>query len=372
MGDSYFPVIFANIGCTLESPGSIEMEVEKAKAAVSFGADVITDLSVGNNIPEIQNRLLDALNVPLSCVTAYELYFYAKLRNMLITKEEILTIFEQELRRGISIITLHATVFLNDIETILHSSRLIPSTSRGGMMMLDILKANKIENPLFEYFDDILRIARKYNACISLGPTYRFGSICDSSINDSLFVLEMNRMALLVKKAQQMNVGIAIEGIGHAPIELIPQIVVKQKASCFGVPYRVMPVATDIALGCDHIASAIASAIAVQHGANSITCITRSEHIGLPTKNDVVEAVVAARTAAYCGYCARTGTHDSDREMSKARTKNGCIGNVDISISPATANEIASMMGASRNSKECSMCGACCPYLIADTLKAKR
>jgi phosphomethylpyrimidine synthase len=243
------------------------------------------------------------------------------------------------------------------------SKRIIPCISRGGSMMLEILKNNEYENPYYAHLDDILNIAEKYGVCISIAPCYRTGTVCDCLIEDELYALEIERMSEIVKKAQEKNVSIMIEGIGHASIDRIPSIIAKAKSICHNVPYRVLTVATDIALGYDHIASAIASAVAVQNGANSITCITRSEHIGLPSIEDIKEAVVTAKIAAHCGFSARTGDFRQDMEMSIARANNGCIGQIDASIYRGGAF-VALSKHNNRINKICDMCGRYCPFEI--------
>ena len=171
-------------------------------------------------------------------------------------------------------------------------------------------------------------------------------------------------MSKLVKRAQDIGVGIAIEGIGHAPIEFIPQIVPHSKSICYNAAYRVLNVATDIAIGFDHVASAIGSAVAVLHGANSITCVTRAEHLGIPTLADCIEGVQCAKIAAYCGFAGRTGNHNQDQKISIARSQNGCIGCIDATLFPDLVQEYILTHNIQKKDQSCSMCGSCCPYVI--------
>ena len=253
-------------------------------------------------------------------------------------------------------ITIHATVFKEDRTLIDNSSRLISTTSRGGMLMLKLMEQNGYENPFYTHFDEILNICKEYDVCLSLGPCYRPASVCDCALNDELILLELERMGELCKKAIDKGVGITIEGIGHAPINMIEPMIKLAKKMCHNVPYRVMTVSTDIALGYDHIASAIASANAVYHGADSVTAVSRSEHLGIPSFEESMEAVKCAKVAIYSGYIARTGDVKRDRIMSNAREKNGCIGHVPSTLFP---NE--PLKTNKRKNKACSMCGTYCP-----------
>jgi phosphomethylpyrimidine synthase len=366
VGDEFFPAVIASTGVSFDSD-DIDDELCKAKIAISAGANIITDHSLTSNIELIHNRMAESLDVPISAIATYEAAVIAKRNEYRVDGQIIIKIIEEQARRGLDIITLHATVFKNDISLIEKTNRIIPCTSRGGTMMFEIMKHTGIENPYWVYFNDILNIAQKYSITISLGTTYRPASVCDSGDDDSLYFMEMKRMSELVKRAQEKNVCIVVEGIGHAPINRIPKIVTKSKEICLNAPYRVLTVATDIALGYDHISSAIASSVAVYHGANMITCVSRSEHVGLPSKENLQEAVISARIAAHCGYTARINEFTQDMEMSKARNRVGCAGLISASIYPPGAEEI--LKSRKFNSeKTCTMCGDFCALAATDRL----
>lgn len=362
MGEDSFPVIVSNVGITARDE-SFHDEAAKATAAVKAGADIISDLSMVPNISELHKWYVDNVDCPLSCVAVYETYL--KTQHKKVDSNQFIKDFEEQAIRGVDLITLHATVHKNDIDLIRSSQRLIPVTSRGGTMMLDCMIRNGYENPYYEFFDEVLKIALKYHVCISLGPMYRPASVWDCACQNELHLLEIERMADLVKKAQHVGVGIAVEGIGHAPISQIPSLVLKSKHKCNNAPYRVLSVATDVAMGFDHISSAIASAVAVQYGADSITCVTRDEHLGKPSVNSIIESVYAARVAAEVGYRSRKGTFPLDYSVSSARRNMGCHASSDAfmfsELIPAFPSE-------NRDKKSCGMCGDYCPFMLLDNM----
>lgn len=366
VGDDYPPTIIASIG--VSNPGdTIQKEIEKALSAIESGAQIITDHSLRENIDEIHKEMIEKINVPFSTVSIYESAVYFKKYNT-ITSELILKQYENQVKRGIDMLTIHATVFLEDLKLLKNSKRIIPCTSRGGTMMLEIMEKMNFNNPYWENFDRLLQIAKRYNVTISLGIGYRPASVCDSEIDEPLYFMEMKRMACLVEKAKNMGVGIIVEGIGHTPINKIPYIIKKSKEICHYVPYRILTVATDIALGYDHISSAIANAVAVYNGANMITCVSRSEHIGLPTKEDLIEAVITARISAYCGFSARKNDFSRDKCMSEARTGIGCHGQIEEAIYPKGAKEALLKHKIIKDKKECSMCGEFCALNTSDRI----
>ena len=358
-----YPVVFMHtgVGESGDLDQAINEERNKIQRALDLGVDVICDVSMSNKMKYVHEGLMKEFNVPFGTVTVYEAYINSQNNNFKYSEEDFLNLFLEEIKRGFDIITIHATVFKDDRKYIENSNRLISSTSRGGMLMLKLMEENNYENPFYTHFDKILDMCLEYNVCLSLGPMYRPASICDCSVNDFLINLEIERMSELVKKAIDKNVGICIEGIGHAPLNRIPEIIKFQKEKCYNVPYRVMTVATDIALGYDHISSAIASAMAIYSGADSITCVSRSEHIGIPTLEEAIEGVETARIAAYCGYIAKTNDFSRDRKMSIAREKNGCLGHIPSVLFPEKTLEIISKKDSKKEGKSCSMCGSYCP-----------
>lgn len=366
MGQDYFPTIFVNVG--ISERGDITHELQKAKNAISAGADIVSELSLTDNIADAQKYFLDELSVPVASVAVYEAYLKAKKNDFKISDEEVVRIFENSAKRGIDVITLHATVNRNDLDVMSQSKRIIPTTSRGGAMMLKLMMANNYENPYVTYFDDILTIAAKYNVCLSLGPMYRAGAVTDCAIPNDLDYLELERMSQLVARAQEKGVGIVIEGIGHASLDKIKDFVPESIAKCNNAPYRVLTVATDIALGYDHISSSIAAANAVMYGASSITAVTRSEHIGHPSDSDVIEAVIAAKIAAHCGFSARNKDFSRDMEMSLMRKQHGCIGNPALSICPNAVNKDKGM-SLYVGQYSCNMCGEYCPFELISQIK---
>lgn len=366
MDSDHFPVLVSNIGIS-SGDDDLSVEIEKARAALNAGADIISDLSLVPDVEDIQKRYLDHFNVPFSSVSVYETFCRGFGKNKL-SEDDFIVDFEKQVMRGVDLLTLHATVFRSDVKLIEASKRHIPTTSRGGVMMLRCMQRYGYENPYYEFFDDILKIAKKYDVCLSLGPMYRPGSIWDCQYHNDLHLTELFRMGELVRKANAAGVGIAIEGIGHAPLNAIENLISEAKKLCDGVPYRVLTISTDTAMGYDHISSAIASAAAVQHGADSITCVTRSEHLGLPTIQDIRESVICARIAAESGYRARKKDFPLDYLVSSARSASGCGATSDGFL---FVDELSTVNRGEHKGKSCGMCGDFCPFLILDEMNPR-
>lgn len=360
---SDYPVLFTHVGvgeCD-DIDEAIKVEREKISSAITLGADVICDVSMAYNLEYVHKKLLEGFDVPFGVVTAYEAFINTKDEKLKCDSHLFVELFEEEVKRGFDIITIHATVNKDDRKLIYESNRLISTTSRGGMLLLQMMEANDFENPFVTHYDEILEIAKRNHIWISLGPCYRPASVADCNQNDSLHLLELERMSVLVKKALDKGVNVTIEGIGHAPLNKIGDMIKIAKEKCFNVPYRCMTVSCDVALGFDHISSAISSATAIYQGADSITCVTRSEHIGIPSLEEVKEGVIAAKIAIYSGYIARSNDFSKDIKMSKAREATGCLGHLPSTLFPNQIHEIVSTKDCKRSGKSCTMCGEFCP-----------
>lgn len=360
-GTGLLPIVNASIG-TSQDENSFETELAKAAAAVNAGASIITDHSICGDVVAFHQVLRNTIHVPLACVPIYEL----SLRNPDFSQGEAVEMVREMLERGFNIIMLHATALLSDVIAPLTANRIIPITSKGGRLVLDRIRRTGTENPFYTGFGEILQLVRQYNAAISLVPIYRPASVVDNSMDpQDAYWVEVSRMAGLVEQAIDAEVPIIVEGIGHAQMTKIPEYVERAKALCHHVPYKVLTVSTDVALGYDNISSAIGSSIAVLHGADVVTAVTASEHIALPTVQQVEDAVVAARIAIHSVHLCQTDSIETDRRMSQARaTRQSCQGSLEEAIFPEGAQKAVKR---DLFEKGCSMCGKLCAFLDKET-----
>ena len=146
----------------------------------------------------------------------------------------------------------------------------------------------------------MIELAQKYDVTFSLGDALRPGSILDS--HDELQVQEMINIGRLAKRAIEKDVQVMIEGPGHVPLNEVTANVTLAKSLIGDVPYYVLgPLVTDIASGHDHIASAIGAAVSASAGVDLLCYLTPSEHLALPTPDEVKEGLIAYRIAAHAG-----------------------------------------------------------------------
>jgi phosphomethylpyrimidine synthase len=365
IGEGLRTKVNANIG-TSSYLCNINNELKKSKIAVKYGADTVMDLSTGGNIDRIRQEILKKFKVPLGTVPIYQAAIEAiHKHNALVemTEDEIFNTIEKHARDGVDFMTVHAGITKSIVERLGNFQRNTGVVSRGGVFLASWILHHKKENPLYSNFDYLLEIARKYDFCISLGDALRPGCIADSS--DWFQLQELMLIGDLVERCRKADVQVIVEGPGHMPLNQIEANVVLEKSICNSAPFYVLgPLVTDIGAGYDHIVGAIGGAIAAMSGADFLCYVTPSEHLGLPTIDDVKNGVIASKLAAHSADLVKLGHEPAsqDLKIAEARRKLNWSKMYKFSVDPERARQVH-MRGKS-GAKTCSMCGEYCVFKI--------
>ncbi|MFH1788875.1 MAG: phosphomethylpyrimidine synthase ThiC [Candidatus Altiarchaeota archaeon] len=340
----------ANVG-TSPDKCDVELELTKARAAVSAGADAVMDLSIGGDVDSVRKKILSEVSVPLGTVPVYQAFFEKKFDMDL---ESMLEVIERQAKDGVDFMTIHAGITSNLLEPM--GKRIIPITSRGGGLLASWMRKNGEENPFYEGFDAVLGVLKEYDVVLSLGDALRPGAVSDA--HDECQLGELRNLGELTGRARKKGVQVIIEGPGHVPLNLIEKDVKLEKKICGGAPYYVLgPLVTDIGLGHDHITGAIGGAVAAAAGADFLCYVTPSEHLGLPGVEDVRRGVIASKIAAHAGDIVKYGNRKVDDEMSRARRRLDW----DVMFSLGLDGEVKGRYpGLCGGAKECTMCGEYC------------
>lgn len=348
-------------------------ELKKLEVACRLKSDTVMDLSTGGNLDEIRKVICNASSIPVGSVPIYQAMIFAIEKYGTIEKlkdDELFEVIEQHARDGVSFVTVHCGITLGCLEILKKYHRKTGIVSRGGAFIASWMFKTGKENPLYARFDRLIEIARKYDLVLSLGDGLRPGCLADAT--DNLQMSELLTLGNLVQKAWDADVGVIIEGPGHIPLNQVIPNVQLAKTVCHGAPlYLLGPIVTDIAAGYDHITSAIGGALAAWAGADFLCYVTPSEHLALPTIEDVEDGIVAARIAAHAADIARgkPGARDWDDCLSDARFKRDWQTQEKLVINPERFRKI-------RKSQKiysediCNMCGKYCAMkIINETLK---
>ena len=359
--------INANIG-TSQDRVDLREELEKLHIAVKAGADAVMDLSTGGPVDEIRRVILKDSPVPIGTVPVYQAAMEAVRKGKSFVEleaDELFEIIERHAEDGVDFITVHCGVTQQSVERIRKEGRFMGIVSRGGALTAEWMNFNKKENPLFENYDRLLKIAKKYDMVLSLGDGLRPGCLADAT--DRAQVEELVTLGELAQKAVSEDVQVMIEGPGHVPINQIEANILLQKRLCHGAPFYVLgPLVTDIAPGYDHITSAIGGAIAGTAGADFLCYVTPSEHLRLPTVEDVKEGVIASKIAAHAADIAKgvKGAMSRDIQMAKARKALNWDEQIRLSVDPEKARLLRESSLPS-DKEVCTMCGSLCAIKVS-------
>ena len=352
----------SNIG-TSPDHDVVEEEIEKLKISVLYGADTIMDLSTGKNIRDTRKKIIENSPIPVGTVPMYEAAVRSRDKYKTFVKmkvDDLFEVIEDHGKDGVDFITVHCGSTRSVAEMMKRQGRIMDMVSRGGSLLVEWMIYNDRENPLYEYFDRLLEIAKKYDMTLSLGDGFRPGAIGDAS--DRAQIGELIILGELTKRAREADVQVMIEGPGHVPIHKIEENIKIEKSLCEEAPFYVLgPLVTDIAAGYDHITGAIGGAIAAMYGADYLCYVTPAEHLRLPTVEDVKLGVIATKIAAHAGDIAKgvPGAKDLDDKLSKARK------NLDWEemFKYMLDSQLAKKMRRERppmDSNLCTMCGEFC------------
>ncbi len=352
----------ANIG-TSPDVADLRVELKKLAAAVKAGADTVMDLSTGGDVDHIRKAIVKASTVPVGTVPIYQVALESRKKKKPFIKasvDEIFEVIEHHLEDGVDFITVHCGVTRESVRGLRRKRRVCGVVSRGGSMMIEWMEYNKKENPLYEYYDRLLKLAKKYGATLSLGDGLRPGAIADST--DRYQIKELIVIGELVKWARDKGVSVMVEGPGHIPIHEIEANIQLEKSICDGAPFYVLgPLVTDIGAGYDHIVSAIGGALAAYFGADFLCYVTPSEHLGLPTVAEVKEGVIASKLAAHAADIAKgiRRARETDLKVSKARYSLNWKKMLNLFVDPEKATKIFKR-SRSKSNLTCTMCGEFC------------
>lgn len=367
IGEGLRTKVNANIGSSSKID-DIELEVNKAKLAVEYGADAVMDLSTGSDLKTFREEIKNSINVPIGTVPIYEAGV-ATLRkgNEIIdmNEDDMFKAIENQAREGIDFMTLHCGINKDLVAKLEKAKRVMGIVSRGGTFLASWILHNGKENPLYENFDYILELAYDYDVTLSLGDGLRPGCLSDAS--DISQIQELVTLGTLVKRAQEKNVQTMVEGPGHVPLNQVRANMQIEKTLCNGAPFYVLgPIVTDLAPGYDHITSAIGGAIAASSGADFLCYVTPAEHLSLPSLEDVKEGVIASKIAAQAADVALglDSAWQKEKEMSNARKNFDWDKQFDLAFDSSKARKYRNKC--ELDDKEmCAMCGEYCAVKIA-------
>lgn len=363
----------ASIG-TSSDIKDIGLETEKARVAEEEKADTLMELSTGGDLDAIRREVLAATNLPVGNIPLYQAFSEAgrKYKNPnKLDPEYLFELIERQLEDGISFMAIHCGINQFSIERLRKQGyRYGGLVSKGGTFMVSWMEYNNCENPLYEQFDRVCALMKKYDAVLSLGNGIRAGVIHDS--HDRAQMAEMIINCELAELGREMGCQMMVEGPGHVPLDEIEGNIMLEKRMSGNAPYYVLgPLPMDSGAGYDHITAAIGAANSARYGADLICYITPAEHLALPDAADVREGVRATGLAARIGDIARDPSmREREKQVAIARRDTDWDRQMELLMFPEQARKIRQGR-VPENSKTCTMCGDFCAMERGISLFAK-
>ena len=358
IGRNFLTKINANIGNSAVT-SSVEEEIEKMVWAIRWGADTVMDLSTGRNIHNTREWIIRNAPIPIGTVPIYQALEKCDGDPVKLDWECYKDTLIEQCEQGVDYFTIHAGVRLAYVP--LTANRVTGIVSRGGSIMAKWCLSRHKESFLYERFDEICDIMRKYDVSFSLGDGLRPGSIADA--NDRAQFAELETLGELTKIAWDKGCQVMIEGPGHVPLHKIKINMDKQLKECGEAPfYTLGPLTTDIAPGYDHITSGIGAAMIGWFGCAMLCYVTPKEHLGLPDRDDVKEGVITYKISAHASDLAKghPAAQLRDDALSRARFDFRWEDQFNLGLDPDTAREYHDETlpkEAHKVAHFCSMCG---------------
>ncbi|MBU4263275.1 MAG: phosphomethylpyrimidine synthase ThiC [Proteobacteria bacterium] len=340
-----------------------EMEKRKARIAEDEGADTLMELSTGGRLDAMRREILATTSLPVGNVPLYQAFAEAarQYRNPnKLDPEYLFELIERQLADGISFMAIHCGINRFSIDRLRRQGfRYGGLVSKGGTFMISWMEYNNRENPLYEQFDRVCGLMKKYDAVLSLGNGLRAGAIHDS--HDRAQMAEMIINCELAEIGRDLGCQMMVEGPGHVPLDEIEANILLEKKMSGNAPYYVLgPLPADSGAGYDHITAAIGAASSARFGADLICYITPAEHLALPSEDDVRQGVRATRLAARIGDIAKyPERRQREKAVALARRDTRWDDHFRLLMFP----EAAAAIRRSRtpgNAKTCTMCGDFC------------
>jgi phosphomethylpyrimidine synthase len=365
VGQGLSTKVNANIG-TSGHHQQLHEEVEKLKVAVACGAEMVMDLSTGDDLDRIRVEILRRCPVILGTVPIYQAVAdRGSVYEM--TADDLFGVIEKHARDGVDFVTVHCGVSREAVRRLDADGRIAGIVSRGGSFLASWMARTGEENPLLKDYDRLLDIAFEHDMTLSLGDGIRPGATGDAT--DAAQIQELLTLGELTRRAHERSVQVMIEGPGHVPINQVEANVLLEKRICRGAPFYVLgPLTSDIGAGYDHITGAIGGAVAAAAGADVLCYVTPAEHLRLPAIQDVRDGVLATKIAAHSGDLAKNvyGAKSRDDQMSVYRKRLDWEGQYRLALDPEKAREFR-MMSEDYDKAVCTMCGTLCSMALENT-----
>src|SRR5437867_807989 len=187
VGQGLSTKVNANIG-TSGHHQQLHEEVEKLRVAIASGAEMIMDLSTGDELDLVRREILRRCPVILGTVPIYQAV--ADRGSVFdLSADDLFGVIEQHAEDGVDFVTVHCGVTRDAVRRLDGDGRIAGIVSRGGSMLASWIARTGEENPLLSQYDRLLEIAFEHDMTLSLGDGLRPGATADATDGAQLMEL---------------------------------------------------------------------------------------------------------------------------------------------------------------------------------------
>lgn len=299
--------------------------------------DIITDLSLCDS--KGSNRLWEYVLENTGYMSGTVPIYLAADEAGTVDENILFELICEQCEKGVSVITIHPTV--NQELLVLSKGRMIPCTSRGGgIVAYDYVNNHRYENIYLKLLDKIVQKCREHGVIISIGSTFRSGTIIDAM--DRTYLTELEEQIKIADYLDRNGVNVMIETPGHIDPEKLLLLCERIQ----NIPYPVMPLGpmlTDIGYEEDDTVAVIGASMMGIHGsADILSIVTSREHLsGIPDIEEMQRAISKYQIARHIIDLYKIHNYDEDIRTARQRAN---IKSCDITAS-----------------HDCKRCGDVCP-----------
>ncbi len=349
IGTSCLLKVNTNIGVSSENEYDIELNKLQAIAGLEYRPDSMMDHTIVPLKKPLWKSMVECFDGAVGTLPHYLPYEESNGIN----KDDFFDNLNEMARGGVSFVTLHPTADLNLYKEAVVSRRFVPTTSRGGFVLLsDQLINNRSQNLVAENFERIMGILHEYGMALSVGSVFRPATIHEAL--DSIHLKETQLQKYYIDLAKRCGVSVQMEGIGHISFDKMRKYADFIRG--YGAPLMPLgPMPSDEIIGFDHITNGIGATMMASTGVvGMINSVTREEHTGdVPAFDSILEGLKTAIVAAHCYNISKFTQYKTATEtigLKRSRNKT-CVMNGGIFNYISDSSEIIS----------CSRCKRECP-----------
>lgn len=279
--------------------------------------DIITDLSLyqDKNTDRLWEYILKNTQYMAGTVPVY----LSMNSNGTIDESMLFESICEQCEKGVSIITIHPTVNQKMLD--LSKERIIPCTSRGGgIVAYDYICNKRNENVYLKLLDKIGLKCKETKVVISIGSTFRSGTIMDAL--DQTYFEELEEQIKIANYLDEQGIDAIIETPGHIEPQKLLQLCKKLE----NIKYPIMPLGpmlTDIGYEEDDTVAVIGASLMGIHGsADILSIVTSREHLsGIPDISEIKRAISKYQIAKHIIDLYKTRDNREDLKIAKERAR---------------------------------------------------